>query len=88
MHLLTSGRGILKQNRSQEVDPPRLPEGDALNREDIGHQPVPQEVSGDGCDDAQDGKNTNPENGDANSKGQLNHLIQQPVHFFLQSNVG
>jgi len=36
------GRGALEQHPRKEVDSPRLLEGDDLDREDLGHQPVPQ----------------------------------------------
>jgi len=60
-------RGALEQNPRQEVDAPRLPEGDDLDREDLGHQPVPQEVGEDDRDDAHDGNDANRENPDANA---------------------
>src|SRR3989344_3586899 len=71
-------RGALEQNPRQEVDAPRLPEGDDLDREDLGHQPVPEEVSGDGGNDAHDSDDANRENADADADCQLS----QPVHTF------
>jgi len=69
-------RGALEQNPRQEVDAPRLPEGDDLDREDLGHQPVPEEVSGDCGNDAHDSDDANRENADADCQ------LSQPVHSF------
>ena len=71
-------RRALEQNPRQEVDAPHLPEGDDLDREDLGHQPVPEEVSGDCGNDAHDSDDDNREKAGADVDCQL----LQPVHSF------
>lgn len=47
--LLAAGGGAaLEEQAAQEADAPRLPEGNVLQAEDVGHEPVPEEVGRDG----------------------------------------
>lgn len=45
----------LEQDACEHVDAPRLPEGHHLDGEELGHQPVPEEVRGDGRHQAHHG---------------------------------
>ena len=73
------GRGVLEQNPRQEDEAPRLPEGDRFEGENLGHEPVPQEVGGDGTDDTHEREVRDRENADTDTKCKF----FQPVHFDL-----
>jgi len=72
-------RGVFEQNPRQEDDPPCLPERDRLETKDLGYEPVPQEVGGNGTDDAHERDDYDLEDADTDTERKL----FQPVHFDL-----